>query len=117
MDVVFDTDAAKPILEQCIDSGAVDYVGKRTNEFIVSPNGRHQVDTRFDGHDHPRLQVAIEPKELVAKLRPARSTRGVPGQVAEVFHVVHVEPQQMPEPVSEKERVSASPREFGRVAA
>ena len=55
----------------------------------------HLIEAGLDGDRHARRQIAIEPQVAIAEARRARAPRRVAGAVAEVFHVVHVEAEQV----------------------
>ena len=117
MYVVFDANAAELIFNERLNGRSIDGVGKGGGQFIVLPDGRYDVDAGFDGDGHTGREVSIQSQELVTEFGATLSTLRIAGQVAEVFHVVNVEAQQMPEPVWEKQCVRSARRKLGRVAS
>jgi hypothetical protein len=75
---------------------------ERTFEIPDFEQHRNAVEARLDRDGHPGQEVAIEPQVTVAEALNARAPRGVAGAVAEIFHVVNVETEQVTDAVWEK---------------
>ena len=66
------------------------------------------VKSGLDGHGHPFDKIAIESQVSQAKLRRAFASRRVASKIAEVFHVVHIEANDVANAVREEHRMHAS---------
>ena len=62
------------------------------------------VKTRLDRERHTRQQIAIETQITVTRSLAAHTTRGVSGAIAQVFHIVHVETEQVSDAVRKEQR-------------
>ncbi len=78
---------------------------------------RDLVKPGFDRDAHAGRQIAIETQEPIARARRARAARRVSGAIAEVLHVVHVEPEQVSDAVRKKQRAGSALVELRRIAA
>ncbi len=114
---VLDADPAKTFSEQGIDRRPVDHVVEGSGQRFLRPDGRGQIEPRFNSDGHAYFQITVEAQELVPELWSACSTWSVAGQIAEILHVVHVKPDQVAKAMGEEQGVGAAVSEFRWIAA
>src|ERR1051326_2297053 len=83
---------------------AVDAVVETAHGFRIAEDRLDAVEAGLDGDAHPGQEVAVETEVPVAAILGPLPAGGVAGSIAEVFHVVHVDAEEVPDAVRKEQR-------------
>jgi len=96
-DVVLDADAT--YVSELFQPATIEAVARDASERGVAQDRRVDVEARLDRHRHAGGQISIQAQRAQAEDLGALAAGGVAGAVAQVFHVVDVQAQQVSDAV------------------
>src|SRR6185436_20502574 len=99
--VVFNADAAH--VGEAGKLGAVERAFEIAHFFGSREDARNLVKAGLDGDAHARGKITIEAQIAVARRRFARAPGCVTGKVAQIFHVVHIDAEQVTDAVRKEQ--------------
>ena len=105
-----------PKLRKSLQPVVADEVRVPALLFPLVHQRRDEVDARLDRQDETRLEATNQPQEVAPELLAPLLAARVADDVPQVFHVVHIKTQHVPEAVGKEQGMGACGHRIGGIA-